>query len=110
MEVRGATGDLQASRNGRLPTWLLAVMPLALIAVAIGAFALLGGPGLGERTGAPVEELAVEKTVLRPGVIELTVRNDGPDPVTHRPGADQRRLRARSPAPTSRCAGWRRRR
>ena len=44
-------------------------------------FAALGGPGLGERTGPPVEELAVERTVLRPGEIELTVRNDGPDPV-----------------------------
>jgi zinc transporter ZupT len=28
-----------------------------------------------------VEELSVERTVLEPGVIELTVRNDGPDPV-----------------------------
>ena len=32
--------------------------------------------------GPPVEELAVERTVLEPGVIELTVRNDGPDAVT----------------------------
>jgi zinc transporter ZupT len=38
-------------------------------------------PGLGERTGPPVEEVAVERTVLRPGQIELTVRNDGPDAV-----------------------------
>jgi hypothetical protein len=81
MEARGAAEDLRASRSGRVPTWLLAVVPLVLIAVAIGAFAALGGPGLGGRNGAPVEELAVEKTVLRPGVIELTVRNDGPDPV-----------------------------
>jgi zinc transporter ZupT len=29
----------------------------------------------------PVEDLAVERTVLRPGEIELTVRNTGPDPV-----------------------------
>ena len=65
-----------ACRPGR---W--ALIPLALIAVAIGAFALLGGPGLGERTGPPVEEVAVERTVLRPGEIELTLRNDGPDPV-----------------------------
>lgn len=64
-----------------LPAWALGLIPLALIAVAIGAFALLGGPGLGERSGAPVEELAVERTVLRPGEIELTLRNDGPDPV-----------------------------
>jgi ZIP family zinc transporter len=82
MEAHGAARDLRATRTGRLPTWLLAVVPLVLIAVAIGAFAALGGPGLGDRRGAPVEELAVEKTVLRPGVIELTVRNDGPDPVT----------------------------
>lgn len=72
----------QAERpGGGLPAWLLGAIPLALIAAAIGALALLGGPGLGERTGPPVEELSVEQTVLRPGAIELTLRNDGPDPV-----------------------------
>jgi zinc transporter ZupT len=67
--------------GGGLPAWALGVIPLALIAVAIGGFALLGGPGLGDRTGPPVEEVAIERTVLRPGEIELTLRNDGPDPV-----------------------------
>jgi zinc transporter ZupT len=67
--------------GGGLPAWALGLIPLGLIAVAIGAFALLGGPGLGERSGPPVEELSVERTVLRPGTIELTLRNDGPDPV-----------------------------
>jgi zinc transporter, ZIP family len=83
MEAHGATGDLaqQPQRAGRLPTWLLGLLPLALVALAVGLFAVLGGPGLGERRGPPVEELAVERTVLEPGVIELTVRNDGPDPV-----------------------------
>ena len=66
---------------GGLPAWALGAIPLALIVAAIGGFALLGGPGLGERTGPPVEEVAVERTVLRPGEIELTLRNDGPDPV-----------------------------
>lgn len=66
---------------GGLPSWGLGLIPLALIAVAIGSFALLGGPGLGERTGPPVEEVSVEKTALHPGQIELTLRNDGPDPV-----------------------------
>lgn len=67
--------------GGGLPAWALGLIPLALIAVAIGSFALLGGPGLGERSGPPVEEIAVERTVLHPGEIELTLRNDGPDPV-----------------------------
>jgi zinc transporter ZupT len=66
---------------GERPRWLLAAVPLGLIAAAIAAFAVLGGPGLGERRGPPVEELAVERTVLRPGEIELTIRNTGPDPV-----------------------------
>ena len=76
-----ASGRAAPRTVGELPVWVLAVVPLALIAVAIAAFALLGGPGLDGRTGPPVEELSVERTVLRPGQIELTVRNTGPDEV-----------------------------
>jgi ZIP family zinc transporter len=80
MEGRAATDhDLRA---GGLPAWLLGLVPLLLIVAAIGVFAALDGPGLGERRGPPAEELAVERTVLQPGTIELTVRNDGPDAVS----------------------------
>jgi zinc transporter ZupT len=78
MEARSATRKPAQA----LPAWVLGLVPLLLVAVAIGAFAALGGPGLGERTGPPAEELTVERTVLEPGVIELTVRNDGPDAVS----------------------------
>jgi len=78
MEGRAATWSELRS----IPAWLLGLVPLLLVALAIGAFAVLDGPGLGERRGPPVEELAVERTKLTPGVIELTIRNDGPDPVT----------------------------
>jgi zinc transporter ZupT len=71
-----------ADHGSRVPSWLLGLAPLVLIVVALGAFAALDGPGLGDRRGPPAEELAVERTVLEPGVIELTVRNDGPDAVT----------------------------
>jgi zinc transporter ZupT len=79
MEARAASDRRPVL--GRAPAWLLGLVPLAVIAAAAGLFAALGAPGLGERTGPPVEELAVERTVLHPGEIELTVRNDGPDPV-----------------------------
>jgi zinc transporter, ZIP family len=74
-------GRTTADGAARLPGWVLALLPVLLIAGAIGAFAALGGPGLGERRGPPVEDLAVERTVLRPGSIALTLRNDGPDGV-----------------------------
>ena len=80
MEAHEATASRE--RTGGLPTWLLGLGPLLLIVAAIGAFAALGGPGLGERRGVPAEELVVERTVLKPGSIALTVRNDGPDAVT----------------------------
>jgi zinc transporter, ZIP family len=71
-----------AARASGVPRWVLAVVPLALIAAALAALALFGGNTLPERTGPPIEELAFEHTVLTPGTIELTVRNTGPDPVT----------------------------
>jgi ZIP family zinc transporter len=80
MEARGALGK-RSLASGRLPAWLLGLLPLVLIAFAVAIFVALDGPGLQDRTGPPAEELAVERTVLHPGTIELTVRNDGPDPV-----------------------------
>ena len=54
--------------------------PLVVLAVAIGLFVLLDAPGL-DRIGVPQEELAVERTVLKPDEIQLHVRNEGADPV-----------------------------
>jgi zinc transporter ZupT len=77
-------GQVSAPARGtRLPAWVAGALPLAILALAIGLFVALGAPGL-ERSGVPVEELAVERAELRPGEIELTVRNDGPDPVAIR--------------------------
>ena len=62
--------------------WLLGLVPLLLVVGGIALFMALDAPGLGERRGPPAEELAVERTVLSPGAIELTVRNDGADAVS----------------------------
>jgi zinc transporter, ZIP family len=68
------------AQRTRRPAWLAGVAPLAVLAVAIVLFVLLDAPGL-DRIGVPQEQLAVERTVLKPGEIELHVRNDGADPV-----------------------------
>src|SRR5215207_9286097 len=62
------------------PSWVAGAAPLAILAVAIGLFVLLDGPGL-DRIGVPREELSVERTVLKPNEIQLHVRNEGADPV-----------------------------
>jgi hypothetical protein len=66
---------------GGVPGWGLALGALALIAAALVALAALGGDSLPDRTGPPIEELAVERTELTPNRIALTIRNTGPDSV-----------------------------
>jgi ZIP family zinc transporter len=70
-------------RRTRRPAWVAGLAPLLVLGAAIALFTALGAPGL-ERRGVPVEELSVERTVLRPGEIQLSVRNTGPDPVAVR--------------------------
>ncbi len=68
-------------RSGGVPVWAMALAAVVALIGALVGLSLLGGQSLPERNGPPVEELAVERTVLSPGVIELTIRNTGPDPV-----------------------------
>lgn len=61
--------------------WTLGIGTGLLLILAFVGMMFLTGRGLPERIGPPVEEIAVERTVLEPGVVELTVRNTGRDPV-----------------------------
>jgi ZIP family zinc transporter len=72
--------EAAVSQGSRRPAWLAGLAPLLLLALAIGLFVAFDAPGL-DRKGVPAEELAIDRTVLRPGQIELHVTNDGPDPV-----------------------------
>ncbi|WP_120520323.1 ZIP family metal transporter [Arthrobacter celericrescens] len=78
-----SSGSTAGARR-RKPRWLLGLAPLTLIAVLLGLFSLLNGPGLASlgQGVPPKEEVAVENIRLSPGQIELTVRNEGPDPVS----------------------------
>ena len=72
--------EAATARRTRRPSWLAGVAPLAILAVAVALFVVLDAPGL-ERIGVPQEQLAVERTVLKPDEIQLHVRNEGADPV-----------------------------
>lgn len=67
-----------------VPRWLLGLGPLVLIGILLGLFTLLNAPGLSTLSEGvpPKEEVAVEDIRLTPGQITITVRNEGPDPVS----------------------------
>lgn len=65
-----------------LRAWLLLAFPVVLLALVIAIFLLTAGAGLHLRPAAPVEDLSFERLVLRPGEIEVHVRNTGPEALT----------------------------
>jgi zinc transporter ZupT len=70
----------EAPQAQRAPVWILATIPISLLAILALLLLAFDLPGL-DRNAPATEKVAVERTELRPGVIELRVRNDGPDPV-----------------------------
>ncbi len=80
-----ATPDTLAAPARWSPARLIlaGAVPLVLLAVLV-AVIVLTKPGDAIRGGnvPPVERLTIDRAILRPGSIELTVMNDGPDPVT----------------------------
>ena len=72
---------MATAASSRLPSWVAAFAPLLLIGAILGGFVTLDPIG-NLREVPPVEAIAVERTVINEGEIELHVRNDGPDEVT----------------------------
>lgn len=73
-----------ATTSKAVPRWVLGLGPLALIAALIAMFGLLNAPGLGGlgEDRPPGEAVVVENIDLSQGQITLSVRNEGPDPVS----------------------------
>lgn len=63
-------------------TVLLFGIPIILLAGVIVLFLFTNGAGLNVEPAAPIETVQFERTVLRPGVIELHVRNTSPQDIT----------------------------
>ncbi len=80
--VRGPDAESRRPARFTPTTILLALLPLALLGGVL-ALIVATDAGLGERAVPPIETLNVQRVRLpEPGMIELTVVNDGPDPVT----------------------------
>lgn len=82
-EVSGAVTADAPSSDMRPLFWVLALVPIVLLAALL---ALIIGVGPAELIRGsdvpPVERLAITRVALEPGRIELSVLNDGPDEVT----------------------------
>ncbi|MCK6626649.1 MAG: metal transporter [Anaerolineae bacterium] len=75
------TAPLEKQSSFGLVTAFLLILPLILLGGVIALFLRTGG-GLDLAAPAPVEALTVERTILKPGSIELVVRNSGPEALT----------------------------
>lgn len=69
--------------SSRVPAWLMVVGPLVLLGALVFAIVQMApGDRLRSPDAPPVERLAIQRAVLEPNAIVLSVLNDGPDPVT----------------------------
>jgi zinc transporter, ZIP family len=66
----------------RVPTLLVAVLPLALVAALLLTLKVFDPTRVFQAAFPPIEELTIERLVLRPNQIVAQVVNGGPEPVT----------------------------
>jgi ZIP family zinc transporter len=67
-----------STKPRRLNTILVMLAPLLLLAGVIGLFVYTHGAGLNVTPTAPIETVQFGRTILRPGQIELHIRNTSP--------------------------------
>ncbi|MEJ7901752.1 MAG: hypothetical protein WKF63_07870 [Thermomicrobiales bacterium] len=80
--VTGSSMDDERSNASLLTRVALLVLPLVLLAGVL-VLILATDAGLGDRATPPIETLNVQRVTLpEPGLIEVRIVNDGPDPIT----------------------------
>jgi zinc transporter, ZIP family len=83
MNTETTTPEITKAERKRIgwKTIGLALLPLIVLAIVILTFVMTNGAGLQVQSAAPIESATFEKTVLRHGLIELTIRNTSPQPI-----------------------------
>jgi ZIP family zinc transporter len=80
--MTSTTAPVTESRGITPRTLLLFAVPIVLLAGVIALFALTDGAGLNVDPAAPIETVTFQRTVLKPGEIELHLRNTSQHEVT----------------------------
>lgn len=81
-DASAAVAGRLLSERPRLLVWLMAALPLLLLALLLVWLIRSGPAAMIQGDAPPVERLAITRVELTPGRIDLSVLNDGPDPVT----------------------------
>jgi ZIP family zinc transporter len=68
-------------RKPNLNTFVLFLVPVLLLAGVIALFVFTNGAGLNVTPAVPIESMQFERTILRPGQIELRLRNTSPQEI-----------------------------
>ncbi len=79
------TLDIQATVGPTKPalqTILLFCIPVLLLAAVVGVFVVTNGAGLNIKPVVPIESVQFGRTILRPGEIQLHLRNTSPKEIT----------------------------
>lgn len=65
-----------------LKTLALFLIPILLLALVIALFWVTSGAGLQVEPAAPIESVQFNRTVLKPGIIEIQLQNTSPQEIT----------------------------
>lgn len=82
MTTPNVTVDEKSTSSGILKTLGLFLIPILLLAGVIALFVLTSGAGLNVEPAAPIESVQFDRTILRPGVIEIQLQNTSPQEIT----------------------------
>jgi zinc transporter, ZIP family len=80
-----STPSQKTEKNSKRLGWKtigLIALPVAALVIVIGTFLATNGAGLHIHSIVPVESVTFEKIVLHPGLIEFTIQNNSPEPIT----------------------------
>ena len=77
-----STASPPTGKKPGLRTVAAVFVPLILLAAVIALFVRTNGAGLNVTPPAPIETVQFGRTILRPGEIELHLRNTSPDAIT----------------------------